>query len=321
MPNIVLLEATKKGTQYPILITEKSGNDLKDYPVLIKLTSENFFAWGFVDPKGRNIVIKDENNYDIPFWVERIDNVNKIGYIWVKPPLIPKNSTIKLYLYILSENINNPYNDPKKVFLFFDHFDEGLDGWSVYIRTTGIGTITVENSLLKIVQTQDAPYFDDMRAYKNVGISGNGYSIMAYMYLDIHDYWEGGGLVAGPIGGTNYGVESAGKRHGSKFAYVKNHNYYGMTILGYFPDYTLDDVGWYRVGISWAGSVIRFQLGKDVVDYSSTFSWNGVITFSSTGVAHTIYVDWVLVRPFITVEPEATVLPPLTKFKGTYDLY
>ncbi|MEM5806667.1 MAG: DUF2341 domain-containing protein, partial [Candidatus Aenigmatarchaeota archaeon] len=105
----------------PITITERSGNTLTDYQVLVIINTQNLISQNkmrndcgdirFTDSDGRTLL-----NY----WIERGCNSANTR-IWVKVPNIPANSNKIIYLYYGNLNATSMSNGDA-TFIFFDDF-------------------------------------------------------------------------------------------------------------------------------------------------------------------------------------------------------
>ncbi|MEM1804726.1 MAG: DUF2341 domain-containing protein [Nanopusillaceae archaeon] len=94
----------------PITITERSGNTLTDYQVLVVINTQNLISQGkmrsdcgdirFTDSDGRTLL-----NY----WIESGCNTNNTR-IWVKVPNIPARSNKTIYLYYGNPNATSLSN-------------------------------------------------------------------------------------------------------------------------------------------------------------------------------------------------------------------
>lgn len=106
-----------KGSGIPITVTEKSGNDLKDYQVLIKL-DENNFSFSF---DREEISFSDEKGNKLNFWIEEWEAQQKKARIWVKLLILKAGESQIIYL---NQN-GSGKSDGQNTFDFFDDFDDG----------------------------------------------------------------------------------------------------------------------------------------------------------------------------------------------------
>jgi Uncharacterized conserved protein len=122
----------------PITIQEKSGNNLTDYQVMLRVSTYSLISAGKMrsdcgDIRFTYLNTLDNKEYEIPYWIESGCNSSNT-IIWIKVPYIPANGTTTIYMY---------YGNPKAVsrsngdavFEFFDDFN-GPDT-SKWVYTAG----------------------------------------------------------------------------------------------------------------------------------------------------------------------------------------
>jgi Uncharacterized conserved protein len=136
--------------RYNIYITERSGNDLADYQVLIRLEDIGFTDWANLTPE--SIYFLDDAGNPLYFWIEELDVAAQRSRIWVKVPLIPALSTVKITMVYGETNPYPEYHNPERVFVLFDHFDT-LDT-TKWVVVKGSPTI-VDSTLRLIGNTND----------------------------------------------------------------------------------------------------------------------------------------------------------------------
>ena len=82
----------------PINITEQSGNTLTDYQVKLTIDTATLISEGKMNSDCSDIRFTDENDNEIPYWIESgCNSANTI--IWVKVPNIPASSSTTIYMY------------------------------------------------------------------------------------------------------------------------------------------------------------------------------------------------------------------------------
>jgi hypothetical protein len=81
-------------------VTENSGTDQTDTPVLLELNSSNF-NFDFARSDGSDLRVSESGggSYILHSWVNKWDSVNNIGRIWFKVPFLGANETKTLYLF------------------------------------------------------------------------------------------------------------------------------------------------------------------------------------------------------------------------------
>jgi len=81
-----------------ITITERSGQNLTDYQVMIILNDTNF-DFTHTQTNGADIRFTDANGNLLDYWIEEWSADTKQAKVWVKVPNIPANGTTKIYMY------------------------------------------------------------------------------------------------------------------------------------------------------------------------------------------------------------------------------
>jgi len=137
------LETQKTADPFPIVVRERAGVDLTDYPVKVRLEDIGFTDWASLTPE--SIYFMDANGNPLYFWIELLDTVNQKSIIWVKIPSLPANSQITIYMHYGGSNPYPQYHDPTKVFILFDDFEE-LDT----SKWTPIGSPTIVDGALRL---------------------------------------------------------------------------------------------------------------------------------------------------------------------------
>ncbi|RLI99262.1 MAG: hypothetical protein DRP06_03820 [Candidatus Aenigmatarchaeota archaeon] len=87
----------------PINITEQSGNTLIEYPFLITINTASLISQGKMNSDCSDIRFTDENDNEIPYWIESGCN-SENTIIWIKVPSIPANSNTTIYVYYGNPN-------------------------------------------------------------------------------------------------------------------------------------------------------------------------------------------------------------------------
>ena len=116
-----------------IVVTNRVSNDLSDYQIKIVLNS-SWDGWDYVK-NGSDIYFLDENGDPLYYWIASFSEENKYAEIWVKVPSIPVSGSTTIYMYYGGDNPYSSYNDPKKVFLYFEDFSTDPTSNYNYTRT------------------------------------------------------------------------------------------------------------------------------------------------------------------------------------------
>ena len=291
-----------------ITITEQSGSDLYDYTVKIVLNATNFDGWNYIID-GSDIYFTDVNDNPLYYWIESIDLTAKQAIIWVKVPYIPANGDTVIYMYFGGTNPYPNYNDPYKVFLFYDDFDTlNTTKWFEYIDSPYYVT-TVSNS--KYIITLDVdPNRAKVYAYiqSNITISTN-FSVEAKVSWDfkINEMHLRGSIR------IDDNIWLAVKDW--SFAYDPCYELY-VDGTYYTTDYGTAPVsGEVVLKIVKVGSEIRGYYNDTLV--ASTTTANGItyvrlFAYSDDEDADVdpwVAFDWVRVRSYVEPEPSITIGP------------
>ncbi len=112
---------------------------LANYPVRIVLDSSNF-DFSKAKPDGSDLRFTTSDGETLlSYWVESWGEESAI--VWVKIPEIPASSTVTIYMYY--GNPNAKYEgDPKSVFTFYDDVESGENGWEIKSERNGLWHIT-----------------------------------------------------------------------------------------------------------------------------------------------------------------------------------
>ncbi|MEM1684877.1 MAG: DUF2341 domain-containing protein, partial [Nanopusillaceae archaeon] len=110
----------------PITITERSGNTLTDYQVLVVINTQNLISQGKMRSDCGDIRFTDSDGITLlNYWIESGCNSANTR-IWVKVPNIPANSNKTIYLYYGNPSATSMSN-PKTVWLFFEDWENSRD--------------------------------------------------------------------------------------------------------------------------------------------------------------------------------------------------
>ena len=135
-----------------VIITEHSGVNLIDYPVLLIVDTASLIGAGKMRSDCGDMRFKDTAENDLFYWIESGCNSNSTR-VWVQIPSIPTNGQTTIYMHyhrpILSES--SFLADPSKVFIYGDNFESYADmadmktSWTM--TTNGRGDVTYHADL------------------------------------------------------------------------------------------------------------------------------------------------------------------------------
>ncbi len=113
--------------RYTITINNtQNPNDLTDYPVKVRVNTWDLIYNGYMEDDCSDIRFSESAddwslNEGLPYWIESGCNTGAT-VIWIKVPLVPGNSTKKIYMYFGNSSAPS-YSNGERVFTFFDGFD------------------------------------------------------------------------------------------------------------------------------------------------------------------------------------------------------
>jgi hypothetical protein len=106
------------------------GEDLYSYAYPVDLTGRSDVDWSLFQPN--TVYVVDSNGKPLYYWVQQEDGKT---IVWVSIPYLPAKGSFKFRIYYGGTNKYPEYNNPEKVFAFFDDFstDPYKSGkWSIY---------------------------------------------------------------------------------------------------------------------------------------------------------------------------------------------
>jgi len=135
LPNSVFFPIARQGNYVTLItITERSGNALTNYTVEIILNSSNWDGWGYLATDNcSDIYFTDNTGSPLYYWIAYCNISEKKIVAWVKVPSIPANEEIEIRMYFGGTNPYSDYNDPHRVFIYYEDFD----GWTASASGTG----------------------------------------------------------------------------------------------------------------------------------------------------------------------------------------
>ncbi|MCD6478245.1 MAG: DUF2341 domain-containing protein [Candidatus Aenigmarchaeota archaeon] len=283
-----------------ITITEKSGNDLTNYQILITLTTSNF-DYSKTQSDGSDIRFTDSDKTTrLSYWIE---DWNPVGdsKIWVEIPSLSASSSKDIYMYYGNTTPVSSESNGTKTFLFFDDM-ETWNGWSQY----GSG---------KVTQSSTQKYEGVYSAYKSTANDPNGAykflpstlgrNIIMEAYIDRTSLAGGDSDRIGLIDDSGNGYGS-GYNHASYKTILDNRTGYSGT--SYYPSTTSTDHQntWYESKLiinsthvtaeTWYGGV---KEGSVTLSDTSHSSFTRFYIFGG----YYYYVDLVRIRKYTSSEP------------------
>ena len=245
---------------------------LKNFPVLVKLDSSNFdFSKSASD--GSDIRFVNNRGRVLSYEIEKWDSSNQIAYIWVKLPVVRKNSDTVFYMYHDSNPLlpADAYNDPTDVwsngFVMVQH-GNSPDGTNLYDSTSYNNNGIIHGVVEADGIIGDAGNFDGVDDYVLINdspsldfSSADGITIEAWINVDNWGHWKD----------IVFKGDGSGSNSDFQFALVNNGLAWDGTLGGtwrtkYFP--TSQDTGtWIYVGLTHDNSTVNCY--RDGVSISS----------------------------------------------------
>jgi len=315
---ITISGASGAGTNYQVLLKvgESSGATGCDFH--LNNNSENF-------PSGKNQggdlrFTASDGTTLLDFWVEKVEGTspNRVAHIWVEVSA-DLGTNQDIYIYYGNSGATN-YSNGDNTFVFFDDFDSfDTNKW------TGVGTYSVNNSILKVEGDSDNNYV---------------YSDNTYSFGAVEIRRRGGRTLVqvGVMTGTAHSMYDAlgfARRYDDGEYYTHFSDGTKITETGDADFWSGQPVDtWGRSSLRNKGSGYFDFITNDTTvksDYYASnyadFVNNAEIVFR-TGTGATSYyieVDYIFIRKFVSPEPAFSSVSSLeTKFilisTATFDL-
>lgn len=323
---VVLTDGCDRGVDMAIIplcrnsiyLKDISGEDLEDYPAMIRLYGENFPV--VPEDEDVHIFISDSDGRPLSYWIEEWNATAKIARIWIKMPLIPASNETEILMQYYSENSSdnitkNPQGIGSYVFEFFDDFnDNALDKEIWTARTDANGSIVEQDGQLQIHTNARSISSADLTLNESFG-SGMAMKFRADISTGQSYDRKGLGFMNTNVGEDTNSIGS------SVYWRAQDRDIFAHHIIPIFEKNNPDvkflraksnyEGGFSTWEIKWLDSRIFYALdsqsfvhdieGKPMVEISPRFSLNTTLTSLSSN----ILVDWVLIRRCIEREPTA----------------
>jgi len=185
-----------------ITITEQSGSNWTDYPVLIELDSTNF-DFTHTQTNGKDVRFTNANENLLYFWIERWDTLTKKARVWVNVPSIIANSSIEIYMYYGNDSCPSASNG-ENTFDLFDHFDSlDTNKWEVHKKGSANAIVSVADSLLHLAGEQNVISSGNV---KSLATFTKGFAIRLKHKIDDEHYADVS-IGSGELQGADDGVD------------------------------------------------------------------------------------------------------------------
>ncbi|MEO0202980.1 MAG: DUF2341 domain-containing protein [candidate division WOR-3 bacterium] len=224
----------------PITITERSGNTLTEYQVLVSINTQNLISQGKMRNDCGDIRFTDSDGITLlSYWLESGCNSANTK-IWVKVPNIPANSNKTIYLYYGNLSATSASN--KTSVLTYFSVDSGsvpiLCGSSCSGGTTYYGTWNYSLTNEVFFEVNLTRYAGTFWDYCYIG-----HRMTSPSYYDFGTYYVAGNCIW-QDGGTH-----------DLTSYLKNYSY--VTLQGYW---TCNNCASHGIVCGWCWAQARFVL-------------------------------------------------------------
>jgi hypothetical protein len=287
---ITISGSTGAGTNYqvPLKVGESAGSTGADFHV--EGHSAKF-------PSGKNDsgdlrFAASDGVTPLDFWVESVvgTSPNRVAYVWVEVSAnLDTNQDIYCYYgNPAATNVSNGDN----TFLFFDDFDTDTIGtkWTY----TGNGSYSIANSIITLYNSDTAG-----RWYKTINQVLATIGNFSVRFLGKHEgSWDlGAGIVNSD--GSNKFIHCLGRNYGN----YKSHLLIVASSLVRDYQYEASDLNWHIVEERNIGTTFYAILdGIQKDSYSVSNQTGGYVSIYNSGAGNQ-YVDWILVRKYVSPEP------------------
>ncbi len=297
-----------------ITIQNNLSSNIYDYQLKIILDSSNT---NFSETTSDMIYFTDLNNNPLYYWIEYWNTTEERAIVWVKIPLIPgsDNTTIKYYYYS-DVNPYQSYNDPTKVFIFYEDFEDYITGteWGIRNRYGYVlidDTVSYEGSKSGHKSgTSQSTNNDPSGDYKYIGdiISRNDIDILLELRDNRNPSYSGGnydrvGLI--DSNGNGYGWHYS---HGTSYVGIDLRTNYYPTIIAQTAT-PVDITGQWVQG--------KLYIFKNGTVTAEVYYPNGTLmerasitdtTYSSFGYVYIFggydyWIDYIRVRQYVEPSP------------------
>jgi PGF-CTERM protein/uncharacterized repeat protein (TIGR01451 family) len=278
-----------------ITIKENSGKTLSDYQVLVELSPSNFPDNARIDGSDLRFA---EDGKELSYWIEEWNSAARNAKIWVKVPSIPANGEAKIKMYYGNEKAES-VSDGDAVFEFFDDFRGiGFDSakWTVTSSSNDNGHITGTANGNNIISTSGFGNSILLEARAKPGVvNNNAYSLWFVAVTD--DTNEAGMWLPYP---------------GSDDCKTKTYTY--STKSWYMVYEPLTTTNWYQLRMYNDNSNCDYYLYDDSGNllgsqsnigfyHSKRISAGVRISSGSSNAKSDVYVSWIRIRKYTSVEP------------------
>ena len=295
----------------PVTIVEGYGNTLVNYPIKVVLNTTNFNDWNKVKSNGSDIFVTDSNNNPLYYWIESINTTEKEAVIWVKVPRINALNTTTILLWYGGENDFTLFENPEKVFVFFEDFNSNqldTNKWTIY--DSGGASYTIANGTLYIDTGSTGENKHGVRFFADISFNSNNVSkyivearYKAHGWSNTDTSYTMSGVGVGRVS-TNildYKYLLGWDGHDNKYALNS-----WIGTMKYIP-VNMENDKWYIIGLHMVSSskCEGFVNGKNV----ATATWSigngpyGVVIGAQSDAHVKFWIDWIRVRPYTSEEP------------------
>lgn len=271
------------------------GNALTDFQVNLTVSGDEEWFSLFQD-SSKVLVVADDRETPLAFYIESWDAVAKNASIWIKIPTLAGSGTTYAYVLYDSKQAVSP-SDPTSVFDFFDHMNSSSN-WTV-VRVGGSGYCTWQNSYVKMKSTSGETVTKTPVSLSNCWIEAWVYADIANNKVDIQA--TNGTYDSSGVPQNGYAVGWNGWRGYSTMTRIRRYSNYSEMMIAYTTWYELAGGSHYLLRMRWLGNNISMYNGTELLCSATDSTYNLLsslaICVGSDGTFYSAWnTDWIRVR-------------------------
>ncbi|WP_297506056.1 DUF2341 domain-containing protein [Thermococcus sp.] len=312
----------------PVQVSNSQAVSLSNYTIRVVLNSSTQILWNYLNPT--NVYFTTASGSPLYYWIQELDTNNRRGVIWVKVTSIPAEKNVTVCMHYGGVNPYTSYNNPEKVFLFFDDFSGtsvNQSKWNIH------GNPTVSGGKLQLsgyYQVGNGIYGNPSWVWTKINLP-TSYEVILNASISSPDLTISRNnpdtFIPGPFY-TIY-IDSSGVGYGETIEYY-TYYYLGIipitntydaltnrsvvtgrgTVLGYTGNpYSIGSWHIFEIYVNSNGTVHTYQDGSSMVRYTlpSSAVLRGPFALGQITGGNPSEYDWVAIRKHISPEPSVKV--------------
>ncbi|WP_297500147.1 DUF2341 domain-containing protein [Thermococcus sp.] len=311
----------------PVQVSNLQAVNLGNYTIKVVLNSSTQILWNYIN--STNVYFTTDSGVPLYYWIQELDTNNRRGVIWVRVNSIPAQKNVTVCMHYGGKNPYRSYDNPQRVFLFFDDFtgaSVNRSRWNVH------GDPRVSRGKLQLsgyYQVGNGIYGNASWIWTKINLPPS-YEVILNASLSSPDRTisqnNPDAFIPGPFY-TIY-INSSGVGYGETIEYYTQYSrvlpttstYDALTnrsintgrgtVLGYINNpYGIGSWHIFEIYINSNGIVSTYQDGSLVVRYnlSSSAVLSGSFAIGQiTGGTPSEY-DWVAIRKHVSPEPSVRI--------------